>query len=193
MADTEERALSEVPPTEPPQSVKSRRRSALWEFQRKLVERTRLAQGATDNKNSRLAVQAGSGNFLLTLTQTGEVLPVSPVTTVPMTKAWFLGLTNCRGNLVGVVDLAGFSGMPIAPSSKADRFLVLADSLSTHCALRVSRVAGLVDLSVMQLQTTLPATAGRAGPRYLDSDARSWIELDLAAMANDPAFLDISL
>ena len=188
-----ESALPETESAERQQSAKSRRRQALWQFQRKLVERTRHAHGATDNKNSRLAVQAGSGYFLLALTQTGEVLPVSPLTTVPITKPWFLGLASSRGNLLGVVDLAGFFGMPIAPLTKADRFLIFADSLSTHCALRVSRVLGLLDLSEMQPQTPLPATSGRAGPRYLDDDGRSWIELDLAAMAMDPAFLDISL
>lgn len=174
-------------------AAKDQRRRKLRAYQRELVERTREARAAPEQQSCLLAVQAGSENFLLDLMQTGEVMAVSGLTLVPLTKPWFLGLTQCRGNLVGVIDLAGFIGKPVAALDKSDRLLVLASSLSLHCALRVSRVLGLIDLKNMQRQPAQPNAPDWAGIHYQDHEGVRWTELDLACLAQAPAFLDISL
>lgn len=181
--------MSSLPTTLP---EKMQRRRSLRAYQRELAERTRAACAAPARESSRLAVQAGQTNLLFKLNQTGEVLPLPALTRVAQTKPWFLGLTQCRGNLVGVIDLAGFLGQPVAAPAQSDRLLIVASSLSVHCAMRVSRVLGLLDVSAMTLQ---PAQAGApewTGIRYRDSAAASWTELDLAALLQAPAFLDIS-
>lgn len=172
---------------------KNQRRRSLRTYQRELVERTREARAAPDQQSRLLAVQAGSENFLFDLTQTGEVMNLSGLTRVPLTKPWFLGLTQCRGNLVGVIDLAGFLGKPVAAPDKSDRVLIFASSLSVHCALRVSRVLGLINVSSMQRRSAQPDAPEWVRMQYHDSEACSWTELDLASLAQAPAFLDISL
>ena len=51
-----------------------------------------------------LAVEAGPDRWLLALSDAGEVLPVPDVQTMPLTKSWYLGLVNVRGNLYGVTE-----------------------------------------------------------------------------------------
>jgi twitching motility protein PilI len=172
---------------------KNQRRRSLRAYQRELVERTRAARAEPDQQSKRLAVQAGQEKFLFDLTQTGEVMNLTGLSAVPLTKPWFLGLTQCRGNLVGVIDLAGFLGQPVAAPDKSDRLLIFASSLSVHCALRVSRVLGLINVSTMQRQPVPPDAPDWASLHYRDSQASRWTELDLAALVQAPAFLDISL
>ena len=49
-----------------------------------------------------LAVQAGGRDYLLPLNQAGEIFPWTGVQPVPYTQAWFLGIANLRGALMGV-------------------------------------------------------------------------------------------
>ena len=85
------------------------KKTSLRDVQQDLVERIK---GAADQSSSgaRLGVQAGAANFLLHLEEAGEVLPLPQVTSVPLTKPWFLGLANIRGNLHSVIDLSLFIG-----------------------------------------------------------------------------------
>lgn len=169
------------------------RRRNLRVYQRELLERTREARAERGQQRSRLAIQAGQEKFLLDLTQVGEVMSSSGMTAVPLTKPWFIGLTQCRGNLVGVVDLVGFLGKPVDAHCKSDRLLIFADDLALHCAIRVTRVLGLIDISAMTMQPLQASAPDWASRRYVDGDGCSWTELDLASLAQAPAFLDVSL
>ncbi len=184
--------ISGVTTVLPDMPAKSRRRRRQWDYQRELVERTRLARATPDQRARRLAIQVADQGLLIDLTQSEHILSPSALVTVPLTKPWFLGLTSYRGKLVGVVDLAGFIGKPIAPADQANRLIIFAASLASHCALRVARVWGLTDISAMQSH---PAVAGAplwAGKAYRDADSAIWTELDLAALVRDPAFLTIA-
>ncbi len=50
----------------------------------------------------------GDVRLACNIEQVHEFLPIPAYTPVPGTKAWLLGLANVRGNLMTVVDLAGF-------------------------------------------------------------------------------------
>ena len=49
-----------------------------------------------------LGVQAGPDYWLLDLADSGEILPLPPFTSVPLTRPWFCGIANIRGSLYGV-------------------------------------------------------------------------------------------
>ena len=40
----------------------------------------------------------------------GEMVPVPEVLPVPLTKPWYVGVTNIRGSLYSVVDSSSFTG-----------------------------------------------------------------------------------
>ena len=89
-------------------SGSSRARISLRDYQRELAERLRQADSA--RSASKLGVQVGAQSWLVDLVEAGEVLPVPPITAVPLTRAWFRGVANVRGNLYSVVDFAAFLG-----------------------------------------------------------------------------------
>ena len=78
----------------------STHRTRLREFQSQLVERMQAANAGALTQAKHLAVMIGQTRWLLSLHEAGEIVSVGAITKVPLTKDWFLGLTNVRGNLL---------------------------------------------------------------------------------------------
>ena len=70
----------------------SRARISLRDYQRELAERLRHADSA--RAASKLGVQVGEQNWLIDLAEAGEVMPVPPITPVPLTRPWFRGVAK---------------------------------------------------------------------------------------------------
>ena len=85
-------------------------REALRDLQSRLAGRLQAARSEGVSVAAWLAVQAGGRDYLLPLNQAGEIFPWTGVQPVPYTQAWFLGIANLRGALMGVVDLAQLLG-----------------------------------------------------------------------------------
>jgi twitching motility protein PilI len=100
---------------------------------------------------------------------------------VPLTRNWYLGLSNIRGNLVGVIDLARYLGLGDTPAGADSRLVTFATGLGFNCALLVSRVYGLRHAGDMTQQ----------GDHLVDADAVEWTVFDVAALVRDPRFLQI--
>ncbi|WP_151635757.1 chemotaxis protein CheW [Noviherbaspirillum aerium] len=170
------------------------RRHRLREFQAQLVERMQAASSGTHTQASKLGVLIGETRWLLNLQEAGEIVSVGAVTPVPLTKDWFLGLVNVRGNLISVIDLACFRGMAATRIEKDSRVIAFAPSLSFNCGLLVSRVMGLRNVADMEMQPQ-PSSADTPwiAQRYLDRDSHVWNELNLSLIVQDPQFLQVGV
>jgi twitching motility protein PilI len=113
---------------------------------------------------------------------------------VPYTSRWFMGVANLRGRLHGVVDLAGFLGIRGHETGRDQSWFVAFNSeLNINCAVMVDRLSGLRSLEQLKPQ----ADDGQVRPpfvgvHYRDESNRLWRELNLAALANESAFLKIA-
>jgi twitching motility protein PilI len=159
------------------------RRSRLRQYQVQLLARMQAARTNTGARVNQLGVAMGDERYLLDLTTAGEIVSVVPVTAVPLTQAWYLGLANIRGSLVGVVDLARYLGLGETPVGAEARYVTFAPGLGMNCALLVSRVYGLRHAADMT-----PEAA-----RLRDGDGQAWTPLDLAALVRDERFLQVGL
>ncbi|MGA0610388.1 chemotaxis protein CheW [Caldimonas sp. KR1-144] len=169
-------------------------KEALRELQSRLAERLQRARSQERSANW-LAVESGGYGFLLPLAESGEIFPWGAVAPVPHTHGWFIGVANLRGRLHGVVDLAGFLGLPSAdPQRSPVRLIAFNPSLETNAALLVERLAGL--RSEEQLTRVTDADGqprpAFAGARFKDAQGRVWQELLLGTLSTDPAFLRIA-
>lgn len=159
------------------------RRSRLRDYQAQLLERMHAAQSGEGARAQRLGVQAGPARYLLELTEAGEIVPLAPLTRVPRTRPWYLGLANVRGNLVGVIDLARYFGSGETAAGPDARLVTFAPRLGFNCALLVARVYGLRQ----------PADMAAAGAQLRDQDDNEWTPLALAQLVRDERFLHIGL
>jgi len=171
------------------------KKEALRELQSRLAERLQAARTQTRGR-SWLAVESAARGFLFPLKEAGEIFAMAPLVPVPHTHRWFLGVSNLRGHLHGVVDLAGFLGVkPDAPApvQTQGQLVGFNQTLDLNCVLLVDKLAGL--RSEEQL-TPEPDEANTlkpsfVGARYRDASGRAWQELNLAALAGDESFLRI--
>lgn len=172
------------------------RRARLREFQAQLAQRVQAAQNSTENNLNQLGVMLGDTHCLFDLQQTSEILPVRSITKVPLTLDWYLGLSSIRGNLVGVVDFPRFLGYAGTEIDTSCRIIVFSRALSLHGGLLVSRVLGLRNPQQMTSEPdSKPASALSPWVTqcYRDDQSQLWMQIDLAALAQDPRFLQIGL
>jgi twitching motility protein PilI len=167
-------------------------KQALRDLQSRLAERLQAAR-TEPLARSWLAVESASRGFLFPLREAGEIFALAPMVPVPHSHRWFLGVSNLRGHLHGVVDLAGFLGIKTgdAPRDQA-RLVGFNQSLDINCVLLVDRLSGL--RSEEDLTRDADDGAARptfAGARFRDSSERVWQELHLAELAGDESFLRI--
>jgi twitching motility protein PilI len=167
-------------------------KQALRDLQSRLADRLQAAQ-TEQRGRSWLAVECGARGFLFPLRDAGEIFPIAPMAPVPHSHRWFLGVSNLRGHLHGVVDLAVFLGLKTGESNRDQARLVgFNQALDINCVLLVDRLSGLrseEDLEAEADDGTLRPKF--AGGRYRDASSRVWQELNLAALAADEAFLGI--
>lgn len=164
-------------------------RTSLRDYQRELA--ARLQGASLGRAASKLGLQVGAEAWLVDLTDAGEVVPVPPITPVPLTRPWFRGVANIRGNLYSVVDFPAFLGGAAAAVSEQARLLLLGERFRMGSALLVDRSLGLRGADQLQ------ARAGAAGPawlkaEYTDKDGRHWKELDVAQLVQAAAFLGVA-
>ncbi len=172
------------------------RRTRLREFQAQLLERMQAAQRGGYTKLSQLGIMIGQGRYLLDLREAGEIVTAGALTRVPLTRDWYIGLSNIRGNLTGVVDLPRFQGKDATKLDGSCRIVAFAPSMAFNSGLLVSQVLGLRAVSEMEelpLETEHLENKDWLKKKYRDRDGNIWFELSLAMLVQDQDFLQIGL
>src|SRR6185312_8921736 len=101
----------------------------------------------------------------------------------PLTKAWFLGLANIRGNLYSVIDFAVFLGEARIALTSLSRLVLLSARGGESAGIVVERVLGLRNLAQFS-----PQAAGAAAPAWQvaawrDAYGVVFSEIDLGMLA----------
>lgn len=164
------------------------RRISLKEFQENLVRR--LGEARSGDRRSLLGVIAGGERWLVELTDTGEVLPPTPIKKVPLTRSWYLGITNVRGTLYSVVDLASFHGLSSSHIDTKSRLLLIHQKHGTHSALLCSRTTGLHGQEEFEFQPAEDEHRPWVSGRAVDSHGNEWHRIDMLKLIRHPDFLE---
>lgn len=165
-------------------------------FQQELA--TRLAAKTTAQvEQSRLGLACAGSQWLIRLADAGEVIAVPTVATVPLTRSWYLGIANIRGNLYSIIDFGGFLGQEVEPSvpGTAPARLVLFGPRvgELRAGLVVERVLGLRNLVELVRGDSASDAPAWYGARWTDREGGLWQEIDLALLAQDPGFLQVGV
>ncbi len=162
------------------------KRLNLREFQQGVIDRLQ-AKDRADDQAATLGVEIAGQNWLVDMSDIGEVLAPPPLTPVPLTKPWFLGVANVRGILYGVSDMAAYQQKGAASGTAANRVLLVAERHAFNAALLVDRVLGLRNARAW----TQSEVDGQV--RYRDGQGNSWRKLDITGLLRHPDFLHIGI
>ncbi|MDD4929581.1 MAG: chemotaxis protein CheW [Gallionella sp.] len=161
------------------------KRLNLRDFQQNLSNR--MQDKSRDGGHlSLLGVQIAAQNYLVEMVDISEVLSLPPLTAVPLTKHWFRGVVNVRGNLFCVADMAAFLYQVDATGDAGNRLLLTAERHSVNAALLVDRVFGLRDSSSWRRDAV-------DADQYFDEQGVMWRKLDVVGLLAQPDFLQIGI
>lgn len=161
----------------------------LREFQTRLSQQLQAAANR-DTSGSRLGFRVGDANWLVSLADTEEVLPVPPIVKVPGGRRWFRGLANIRGNLYAVSDFADFMGLGATPEHAECRLLIPHRDFGVNAALLVRGTLGLRNIARYRM-TEAEARHPWVARCYEDDDGADWFDMDFGQLLGSPAFLKV--
>jgi twitching motility protein PilI len=162
-------------------------------FQQELAARL-STKTAAQVESSRLGLLCGGERWLIRLADAGEVVTLPEIVSVPLTRPWFLGVANIRGNLFSVVDFSRFLARGALPAGGQPRLLLFGPRAGElNVGIVVHRVVGLRNIA--ELAPAAPPLDAPAwyAQRWMDGDGNAWQEIDLALLARDPAFLQVGI
>jgi twitching motility protein PilI len=161
------------------------KRTNLREFQQNLSDRMQ-DKSRDGGQLSLLGVEIAGQNWLIAMVDVSEVLSLPPLVQVPLTKPWFRGVANVRGNLYCVADVAAYLQLGVASGVIANRLLLAAERHGVNAALLVDRVYGLRDTRNWQADEARPGY-------YADQQGVVWRKLDVVELLAQTEFLQISI
>ena len=167
------------------------KKGSLHDFQSRLA--ARLAEADGRSAAGLLGFQAGNDYWLVRLADSGEIIPLPPLTGVPLTRPWFVGIANIRGNLFSISDFSAFQGHDATPQNSSARLLLIGVRHGNNAALLVTRTLGLRNLDNLTRQPTDPDAPQWGCESFTDNDGRRWKLLDVQALLADERFMDIGV
>jgi len=161
----------------------------LREFQTTLSQKLQAA-ASRDNSGSRLGFRVGEVNWLVSLSDTEEVLPVPPIVKMPGSQRWFRGVANIRGNLFAVSDFSDFMGQGVTPDHVDCRLLIPHHDFGVNAALLVRSTLGLKNIHHFDLRDGSGAHPWIVR-HYADDTGTGWCDMDFGQLLGNAAFLKV--
>ena len=135
-------------------------------------------------------------DFVVPMEELEEMLEVPPYTKLPSVHHWVKGVSNVRGRLLPLFDLAAFFSGSLIGNKKYQRLLVL-DNQHIYAGLWVDRVFGMqyfsVDTKNAQTPSDVPARVAEFVDGFYEMDGRQWMVFRPQALLQDTEFLNVAV
>lgn len=161
----------------------------LKEYQQRLITRMMASRERSSDK-TRIGFKVGSVHCLLKLDEAEQVLPVPPICPAPLTKSWYRGMADVRGDIYGIVDFAVFLGGKAVQLDQDARLIVVGNKFNNPSTLLVEKVLGIRQIQKFQVQNKSTDDFPWFTASLLDEEQQEWFELDIASLINASEFAD---
>jgi twitching motility protein PilI len=156
------------------------------EFQQGLLDRMQV-QAEAGNQVATLGIVIGKDSWLVDMADISEVLPLPNLTAVPLTKPWYCGVANVRGNIYSITDLGAYMNLGLTARDLQSRVLLVGQKFNSNTGLLVSKVLGLRNSS----DWTQSEQEGEV--LYQDGSGQQWRKLDIRQLIQQPEFIQIGV
>lgn len=143
---------------------------------------------------SGLAIRLEDQGFVVALGEISEIVPLTTLTPVPLTKRWLRGVANVRGDLLSIVDLADFFGLLPVEIDDKSRLLIVNDPL-IRSAVLVGEVVGMKHFYEDEEMRHVSESEGSIGEYLKGSFVQNhvrWQWLDLQRLSQADSFLHVA-
>ena len=145
-----------------------------------------------------LGVVIGSRNVLVDLQEITETLPLVDIQVVPLVKPWFLGVSNVRGVLYAINDLAQMLDNSLTQISSNTRLLLISEGIAANIAFVADRLIGLRNITDLTKLEKNPDNKSESELQtdiclkpdvYEDAEKRLWVMLDCDKLIHSKEFI----
>ncbi|HEY2600509.1 MAG TPA: chemotaxis protein CheW [Thermoleophilaceae bacterium] len=142
----------------------------------------------SDDETLRVIVLATGGErYGIEVQDVLEVEPLTDITPIPGTPAFWAGVVNLRGSMYPVLDLERYLGLPPSHDGREPK-IVLVSTVGLTVGLLADEVPGISNIRVAELAP--PVAAERGGARVVRGVTPGMLSvLDLDALLADPALV----
>lgn len=135
--------------------------------------------------------------FIAPMRQIAELLEVpAHITRLPGVHPWVVGLSNVRGRLLPLFDMAYFFGGKSLGHRKQQRVLVI-ETDAYFSGLIVDQAFGMQHFTADKFNEAVEAVPEALAPcvrgSYTDPSGISWAVFDMGTLVKDPRFTNASL
>lgn len=170
----------------------AKKKTSLREFQQYLADRLKsAARGQVTS--SLLGIRSGRENWLLELSDSGEIIQLPQLTPVPLTNSAFAGIANIRGNLYAVTDFSVFRGGESTVQNAYTRLLLIGTKLGSNAALLVTRMQGLKNIKDFEAVGKAEDAPAWIVETYRDSSGEIWHKMSVKDLLADERFMNIGV
>jgi len=129
----------------------------------------------------------GEDKWLVEMSDISEVMTMPGLTTVPLTKHWYRGVANVRGNIYSIVDLSAYMDCGLSAYDAQSRILLIGQKYNFNTGLLVPKVLGLRNIQDWK-------HSERDGKViYQDSSGQQWQKLDIRQLLQQSEFIQIGV
>lgn len=160
------------------------KRFNLREFQQQLLDRMQV-QTQSGEQAASLGLLIGKDYWLVDMADISEVLAVPNLTYVPLTKPWYSGVANVRGNIYSITDLGAYLHYGPTVHDVQSRILLVSPKYNFNSGLLVPKVLGLRN------SKDWPRSERNSDVYYQDSSGRQWRKLEIKQLLQQPEFIQI--
>ncbi|MDQ2732034.1 MAG: chemotaxis protein CheW [Armatimonadota bacterium] len=113
-----------------------------------------------------------------------EVYPLKELTPLPCTPSFVLGIINVRGQMLSVIDLKRFFGLPERGLSELNR-VIIAHSPTMDIGILADAIVGVRQLPLTEIQPALPTLTGVRAQYLRGVTYERVVVLDLEKILSD--------
>ena len=144
-------------------------------------------QAESGSQVATLGILIGQDHWLVEMVDISEVLSLPELTVVPLTRSWYCGVANVRGNIYSVADLGAFMDCGMTARDAQSRVLLIGQKYNFNTGLLVAKVLGLRHSVNWQCSEENGITL------YQDSSGQKWQKLDIKQLIQRPEFIQIGV
>lgn len=159
-------------------------------------KRKRGQQLSTENQWLGVAFMLDGNHLVAPLGEVAEVLSVTDMTAIPLSKPWMLGISNIRGRLLPVTHLGNFLGLKNSTQRLQDQKILVIDKPKIFTGLLVDQILGIHTFSQRQYEAVglpedsplEPYTHGR-----FRQDQQEWYIFMPSLLTEDSRYLEAAM
>ncbi|MFW5431388.1 MAG: chemotaxis protein CheW [Methylophilaceae bacterium] len=162
----------------------------LRDYQKSILDRLEdVRTGAANTSANYLGVEISGRNVLVELLDISETLVVADIEPIPLVNPWFLGMTNVRGVLYAINDLAHLLDHKHTEVSSSTRMLLINDTICSNVGFLADRLIGLRSLDVLNKRDeSAPESICFKQDVYEDDEKKVWYVLDCERLISSKEF-----